>query len=355
MQSFMGSPHKRYNPLKDEWVLVSPHRLNRPWQGKVEDAVLDDRPQYDPKCYLCPGNTRANGQANPAYEGTYVFDNDFSALLPDSVPGQIDEEGLFVARAERGICRVVCFTPRHDLTLSGMSKAQIRAVVDTWASQYEDLAMRPEVGYVQIFENKGAIMGCSNPHPHGQIWATETLPVEVAKVDRALRNWEAKHGEGLIERYAAMERDKKERVVCDNGIWMAVVPFWAKWPYEVMIMPVSKVAHLARLDAEGRDALADILSRVTIRYDNLFRCPFPYTMGFHQAPTHGEDTSHWHLHGHFYPPLLRSATVQKFMVGFEMLATSQRDITPESAAASLRDLSEVHYARSAHSDGGGKT
>ncbi|MCC5875624.1 MAG: galactose-1-phosphate uridylyltransferase, partial [Candidatus Sumerlaeia bacterium] len=274
MADFFENPHKRYNPLKDEWVLVSPHRLKRPWQGKVEDAILDDRPDYDPKCYLCPGNERANGERNPQYEGTYVFDNDFSALLIDADPGEINEEDLLVARAERGHCRVVCFTPRHDLTLAGMTQKQIRAVVDTWADEYTNLGARPEIGYVQIFENKGQIMGCSNPHPHGQIWATESLPVEVEKVDQSLRKWEAEKGEGLLVQYARLERKKQERIVCDNGDWIAVVPFWAKWPYEIMIQPVDKIPHIAALDDRGRDALADILRRVAVRYDNLFRCPF---------------------------------------------------------------------------------
>lgn len=353
MIDFSETPHKRYNPLKDEWVMVSPHRLKRPWQGKVEEAITDDRPPYDPGCYLCPGNSRAGGISNPDYQGTFVFDNDFAALLPDAPAGELNEGDLLVARAERGICRVICFSPRHDLTLAGMDNNQIRAIVDTWAAQYSELAALPQVGYIQIFENKGSIMGCSNPHPHGQIWATETLPVEVEKVDRSLRNWEARHGTAMLEQYAKLEIQKGERVVCNNGEWIAVVPFWAKWPYEIMIQPVRKIPHIAALDDAGRDGLADILRRVTVRYDNLFRCPFPYTMGFHQAPVHGGDTSHWHLHGHFYPPLLRSATVQKFMVGFEMLATPQRDITAELAAAKLRELDEVHYTRIMKESGGG--
>lgn len=337
------SPHKRFNPLKREWVLVSPHRLKRPWQGKVDDPILDDRPPYDPKCYLCPGNSRAGGVKNPDYEGTFVFDNDFAALLADAPPAAMNEADLLVAQTERGLCRVVCFTPRHDLTLAGMTQEQIRRVVDTWAAQYTEIGAMEQIGYVQIFENKGQIMGCSNPHPHGQIWGTETLPVEVEKVDASLREWHGAKGTHLIEEYLALELKKDERVVCRNDTWAAVVPFWAKWPYEVMIAPIRRVAHMAAMNDAESDGLADILRRVAVRYDNLFRCPFPYTMGFHQAPVNGADDSHWHLHGHFYPPLLRSASVQKFMVGFEMLATPQRDITAELAAGKLRELSETHY------------
>jgi UDPglucose--hexose-1-phosphate uridylyltransferase len=334
-------PHKRLNPLTGEWVLVSPHRLKRPWQGKVEELPPETRPAHDPKCYLCPGNTRAGGARNPDYPATFVFDNDYAALLPDAAPGALDESGLLVARAERGICRVICFSPRHDLSLAHMDAAGIRRVVDLWAAQCGELGALPHIGHVQVFENKGALMGCSNPHPHGQIWATETVPVEPAKECGAQRAHMERHGRTLLSDYLSLEMRLGERVVCANGSWAAVVPFWAKWPFETLVAPLRPVESLADLAGAERDGLADILGRVTVRYDHLFGVSFPYTMGFHQAPTDGTRHPHWHVHAHFYPPLLRSATVQKFMVGFEMLATPQRDITPEQAADRLRALPET--------------
>ncbi len=337
----LNTSHKRYNALTGEWILVSPHRLQRPWQGKVEDLPPDTRPAYDTKCYLCPGNERAGGHRNPGYTGTFVFTNDFSALLPDAAPGSMDRDGLLVARSERGLCRVICFSPRHDLTMPDLSPADIRGVVDVWAAETAELAARPDIGYVQVFENKGAIMGCSNPHPHGQIWATETMPVEPDKEDRMQAAFLAGRGGDLLGAVLDAEIAAGERIVCRNDEWVALVPFWAKWPFETMVVPVRRFASLPQLDDAARDGLADVLRRLTARYDNLFRVSFPYTMGFHQAPADGADHPHWRLHAHFYPPLLRSATVQKFMVGFEMLATPQRDITAEGAAARLRELDET--------------
>jgi UDPglucose--hexose-1-phosphate uridylyltransferase len=336
-------PHRRYNPLTKEWVLVSPHRTQRPWQGQVERPAPEERPQYDPKCYLCPGNERANGQHNPDYDGTFVFTNDFAALLPDTPAGSLEGGGLMRAEAERGTSRVVCFSPRHDLTLAEMEVGAIRRVVDTWVDQYNELGKEPYAGYVQIFENRGEMMGASNPHPHGQIWVTQHLPMQLSREQEAQLDYFESSGRSLLADYLALETEDGSRLVCDNEHFVALVPFWAVWPFETMVVSRRHVGALPDLSGEERDGLADILKRLTTRYDNLFEVSFPYSMGFHQRPTDGEEHREWHLHAHFYPPLLRSATVRKFMVGFELLAEPQRDITPESAAERLRSLSEVHY------------
>jgi len=344
-------PHRRYNPLIREWVLVSPHRVRRPWRGQVEKPPEEERPRYDPQCYLCPGNERAGGVRNPQYTGTFVFDNDFSALLLDTPEGALDERGpfgfaqgrLLVARSERGLCRVVCFSPRHDLTLPEMSLADIRRVVDVWAEQYEELGARPEINHVQIFENKGAMMGASNPHPHGQIWAGESLPNEPAKELAALTDYWREHRSCMLCDYLALEEKLQERIVCANDHFVALVPFWAVWPFETMLLSRRHVPSLLELTAAERDGMAEIIKRLTTKYDNLFEVSFPYSMGFHQQPTDGRDYPAWHLHAHYYPPLLRSATVRKFMVGYEMLAEPQRDIPAEAAAQRLRDSPDVHY------------
>lgn len=336
------SPHRRYNPLMDEWVLVSPHRTKRPWQGQVETVPEARRPEYDPDCYLCPRNRRAHGTVNPDYKGVYVFDNDFSALLPD-VGKEMYHEGILLrAATEKGICRVVCFSPRHDLTVPRMALSDVEEVVWTWKAQYVELGARPGIRHVQIFENRGEIMGCSNPHPHCQIWAQETVPTVVAAETLNQVRWLVNWGRCMLCEYAGLEAEKGERLVCRNDRFIAVVPFWAVWPFEVMILPLEHVPSLAEFDEGLVRDFADILIRVGIRYDNLFRISFPYSMGIHQAPV-GGDPAAWHLHVHYYPPLLRSATVRKFMVGYEMLAMPQRDITPESAAARLRDLPERHW------------
>jgi len=335
-------PHRRRNPLTGEWLLVSPHRGKRPWQGQVETPPVDDKPAYDPKCYLCPGNERAGGERNPVYTSTYLFDNDFAALLPTTPVGGNDHE-LLAARAERGMCRVICFSPRHDLSLAEMPAEQILPVIDLWAAQYEELAARREIGYVQIFENKGLMMGCSNPHPHGQIWATEHLPAEPMKEHIRQRQYLKRHDACLLCDYLALEAQAAERIVCANEHCLALVPFWAAWPFETMVLPRRHVGALSEQTAEERRALADILHRLTARYDNLFHTSFPYSMGWHQAPTDGRSHPEWHVHAHFYPPLLRSATVKKFMVGFEMLGNPQRDLTAETTAERLRSMSEVHY------------
>lgn len=336
-------PHRRYNPLVGQWVLVSPHRTKRPWQGQVEKTPPADRPPYDPGCYLCPGNPRAGGEVNPDYEQTYVFDNDFAALLEDAPVGDVSTHELLRAEGETGVCRVICFSPRHDLSLPEMEEVQLRRVVDVWADQVEELGARPDINYVQLFENKGAVMGSSNPHPHGQLWANHTLPQEVEWEDREQRAYFAEHGRTLLMDYLAVEQERQERIVIENDEWVAVVPFWAVWPFETMLLPKRRVASLPDLDIEQRDDLADIMKRLLIRYDNLFETSFPYSMGWHGQPTDGHTHEHWILHAHYYPPLLRSATVKKFMVGYEMLANPQRDITAEQAAARLRDQSEEHY------------
>jgi UDPglucose--hexose-1-phosphate uridylyltransferase len=335
-------PHRRRNPLTGEWVLVSPHRTQRPWQGKMEAASAAQLPAHDPTCYLCPGNSRASGTSNPRYTGVYVFDNDFSALLPAVRPaGEVDHPFL---RQERisGTCRVLCFSPRHDLTLALMDVTDIRRVVDLWAEQVEELGkLYP---WVQIFENRGEIMGCSNAHPHGQLWAGSALPNEPAKEDAHQRLFRQEQSSILLLDYLEFENARGNRIVEENDQWAALVPYWAVWPFETLLLPRRHLQRLTDLEASERSSLAEILKRLLTRYDNLFKVSFPYTMGWHGAPTLSGDFSHWQLHAHFYPPLLRSAKVKKFMVGYEMLSEPQRDITPEAAAERLRSLPAAHYA-----------
>lgn len=336
---------RRYNPLTREWVLVSPHRAKRPWQGQVETAPPEVRPTYDPGCYLCPGNSRTSGLKNPAYETTYVFDNDFQALLSDVPSGTHSPHPLIYAETERGICRVVCFNPRHDLTLAMMTVDEIRPVIETWITQFQELGAKPFIKYVQIFENRGAMMGASNPHPHGQIWASEHLPQEVSLENDTQRDHFMMHGRSLLADYLKVELDLSQRIVYQNDAFVVLVPFWAVWPFETMLISRREVTSLPELTDRERNSLADALRTITTRYDNLFQVSFPYSMGFHQRPTDDADYSYWHLHAHFYPPLLRSATVRKFMVGYEMLGTPQRDITPEQAAERLREMSDIHYSK----------
>jgi UDPglucose--hexose-1-phosphate uridylyltransferase len=347
-----GRPHRRFNPLRNEWVIVSPHRNERPWQGTVEVPPAEAASAYDPACYLCPGNARAGGASNPTYASTFVFDNDFPALGSTGRPrsGGPDSTGrpalagheLLIAEPERGVCRVVCFSPRHDLTLARMQAAAIRAVVDTWIDEQTALATMPNLAYAMIFENRGAMMGASNPHPHGQVWATEHVPNDPAREIAALADYQARRGNCMLCDYVALELDANERIVCTNDAFVALVPFWAMWPFEMLVLSRRHVDALTALSGDERDALADILKQVTTRYDNVFDAPFPYSMGFHQQPL--RDTSaDVHLHAHFYPPLLRSATVRKFMVGFELLGSPQRDVTAEQIAARLRAVPSVHY------------
>ena len=335
-----SSPHRRFNPLLREWVLVSPQRTQRPWQGQIEKVAEESLPQYDPQCYLCPGNSRAGSQRNPSYNGTFVFENDFAALQPDVPQISFNEgnKGLLVAQSETGICRVVCFSPWHDLTLARMSINEIRSVVNVWADQFTELGNRPDINYVQIFENRGAMMGCSNPHPHGQIWANATVPNEPSKEQATLLEYSRRNGCCLLCDYLQLEQNTGDRLVCENEHFFVVVPFWAVWPFEVLLLSKRHISDMRALQGDERTALADILKQLTTRYDNLFQISFPYSMGFHQAPTDGTAHPEWHFHAHFFPPLLRSATVRKFMVGYEMLASPQRDITPEVAAQKLRGL-----------------
>jgi UDPglucose--hexose-1-phosphate uridylyltransferase len=337
--SASARPHRRFNPLTGQWVLVSPQRTERPWQGRNEAAAAGARPAHDPGCYLCPGNKRAGGVANPPYPGTFVFDNDFPALLAadgGGAEGSTHDAPLFRSEGVRGTCRVVCFSPRHDLTLAQMSPAAITAVIDTFAAETAGLGARYR--WVQAFENKGELMGCSNPHPHGQIWASDALPNEAAAEDEHQRAYAAAHGTRLLSDYARLERARGERVVFENVGWLAVVPYWAVWPFETLILPLVPVARLPDVDAGARGELGELLAALLAAYDRLFDVSFPYSMGWHGAPFDQQPTNAWQLHAHVYPPLLRSATVKKFMVGYELLAEPQRDLTPEAAAERLRAL-----------------
>jgi UDPglucose--hexose-1-phosphate uridylyltransferase len=338
-------PHRRLNPLNGDAVLVSPHRMKRPWQGQTDIACEARPPSHDPGCYLCPGNARVTGERNPDYEGVHIFANDFAALTPDT-PSPDIVDSLFAAEPARGLARVICFSPDHGASLPLLSAQGNRAVVDAWAQQLEELGQNWR--WVQLFENKGAMMGCSNPHPHGQIWATSYLPDEPAREDVRQRAWLAEHGRPMLLEVAEREAADGARTVVLTDRWIAIVPYWASWPFEILLLPRFPVARMEALGSTDRDELAVVLKELTTRYDNLFRCSFPYSMGWHGAPYGEGDTGGWQLHAHFYPPLLRSATVRKFMVGFELLAEAQRDLTPEQAAARLRGVSTTHYLEEAN-------
>lgn len=357
--------HRRKNPLTGNWVLVSPHRNNRPWLGATEDESKINTPAYDQNCPLCPGNIRANNVANPDYRHTHVFINDFGALTAESTEStqmDSDQHPLFEANAAHGECRVVCFSPEHNKSLPELSVAEIEAVVNTWQENYIELSKT--YACVNIFENKGAIMGCSQPHPHGQIWAHDHLSTEIAQEEQQQLNYQKKHGTSLLADYVDHERSKKERIVVENNHWIAVVPFWAAWPFETLLVIKDNVQHFGQLTNEQKNSLAQAIQELTIRYDNVFNCSFPYSMGWHSSPhsspdletsnanvfEDGTDNSHWRLHAHFYPPLLRSATVKKHMVGYEMLAESQRDLTAETAAKILRSASTIHYKKAQVND-----
>jgi UDPglucose--hexose-1-phosphate uridylyltransferase len=336
MAEWHALPHRRLNPLTGEWVLVSPHRLARPWQGEVSQTHDLPRPAYDPHCYLCPGNERAGGARNPQYDGTYVFDNDYPALLPDT-PHATFADGPLLAHGETGRCRVLCFSPRHDLDVAQMETRQIRAVIDAWAAQYDELGALPQVNAVTIFENRGAMMGASSPHPHCQIWAQSGVPNELRIETQKQAAYLDGHARCLLCEYADYEIRVGERVVYANDLALAVVPFWATWPFESLVLTRRHAASLHAYTHEERDAVADAMHALTSRYDRLFSVPFPYSMGFHQQPADGRTHEAWHAHAHYYPPLLRSASVRKFMVGYEMIAEPQRDITAEQAAERLRE------------------
>ena len=333
-------PHRRFNPMLKEWVLVSPHRGNRPWQGRVEQAEPEECTPYDKECYLCSGNARVNGVINDHYTGTYVFNNDFAALQPDT-PAVASDDPLFRMSTEQGESRVICFSPDHSKTLPQLSVDQIRQVVETWQQQSQQLGERYRS--VQIFENKGALMGCSNPHPHGQVWAQQQLPTLVEKKHQSFADYYQTHGTNMLQDYVAKEQDNQQRIVVENNDWLVVVPYWAAWPFETLLLPKFSVSRMTELSEPQKVTLADIIKQITIRYDNLFKCSFPYSMGWHGAPFDGQEYLAWTLHASFLPPLLRDARVRKFMVGYEMMAEPQRDITPEQAADRLRQSSSTHY------------
>jgi UDPglucose--hexose-1-phosphate uridylyltransferase len=352
-----NKPHRRFNPLTGDWVLVSPHRTLRPWKGQVEEVQLEKQPEYDPECYLCPGNTRSSGKRNPKYSATYVFDNDYPALLPIQSEDQLSDEighdpgtkgenpgnqnlpgGLFRIESERGICRVVCFSPQHNASLPDLSEGKMAAVIETWIDQSLDLQKSEFIHYVQVFENKGAMMGASNPHPHCQIWATASIPNEPAKELISQRTYHAQNKTCLLCDYLQAEIKNQERIVLEDEYFSALVPFWAVWPFEVIVLPKRHIPALPDMSPPEIEALGNLLKHLTSGYDRLFETSFPYSMGFHQALVNDGPHPEWHLHAHYYPPLLRSATVRKFMVGFELLASPQRDLTPEFAAERLRSL-----------------
>ncbi|WP_438989899.1 UDP-glucose--hexose-1-phosphate uridylyltransferase [Polaribacter sp.] len=329
--------HKRFNILTGEWVLVSPHRAKRPWQGQNEAVNNQKRPSYDENCYLCAGNTRINGEVNPIYTDVFVFTNDFAALQNDSPTFNVND-GLLKAESETGICKVICFSPDHSKSLADMSSEEIQKVVFAWQKEYAKLAKQPTINYVQIFENKGAVMGCSNPHPHGQIWSQSTLPNEVDKKHTQQLNYFKEKNSSLLGDYLQQELAVKERIIFQNDDFVVLVPFWAVWPFETMIVPKKQKQSILDLNDKESFHYAEAIAVITKAYDQLFNTSFPYSSGIHQAPTNGLDNHHWHFHMSFYPPLLRSATVKKFMVGYEMFGTPQRDITAEQAATRLRDL-----------------
>ena len=345
MEKFLltDHPHRRYNPLLDEWILVSPQRAKRPWQGQNEVISDEKKPEYDETCYLCPGNDRINGGTNHKYESCYVFDNDFPALLKDEVSFDLQQEDLFKINPERGINRVICFSPKHNVTLAEMQITEIENVIKVWKEQYLELGAIDYINHVQIFENKGSVMGCSNPHPHGQIWAQSSLPTQVKKTQDNLLKYYQKTGKSLLKDYVDNELQKKERIIAENEHFVLLVPFWATWPYETMIISKRHFSNIAEITEEEIKSYAEMIHIITVKYDNLFKTSFPYSAGIHQAPTDGLSHDEWHFHMHFYPPLLRSATVKKFMVGYELLAEAQRDLTAEQSAEILRNLSTEHY------------
>ncbi|KGL58865.1 UDP-glucose--hexose-1-phosphate uridylyltransferase [Polaribacter sp. Hel1_85] len=328
--------HKRFNILTGEWVLVSPHRAKRPWQGQNEEVNNEKRPTHDPSCYLCAGNTRINGEVNPDYKDVFVFTNDFAALQNDSPTFNVND-GLLKAQSETGICKVICFSPDHSKSLADMSVSEIQKVVFAWQKEYTELSENPKINYVQIFENKGSVMGCSNPHPHGQIWSQSSLPNEVAKKNMQQLNYFNKNNSSLLGDYLTQELEKQERIIFENDGFVVLVPFWAIWPFEAMIIPKRHLSNILDMTEEETLQYSEAIAVLTKAYDKIFNTSFPYSSGIHQAPTDGNENKHWHWHMSFYPPLLRSASVKKFMVGYEMFGTPQRDITAEQAVKMIKD------------------
>ncbi len=334
----MKNTHKRFNPMTGEWILVSPNRTKRPWQGQNEDEIKDQKSQYDPKCYLCPTNTRASGEKNADYIGTYSFVNDFSSLTMDIKDENLNINNLIVAESEKGICKVVCFSPRHDLTLTDLSLEEIEGVIIAWRDEYKNIGSNKDINYVQIFENKGSVMGASNPHPHGQIWAQKSIPMEPLKEQNNFIKYYSTHNKTLLEDYVKLELERKERIVYENENFITLVPFWAVWPFETMILSKKPLQNLLQFNEIMIRDFAESIKILSRKYDNVFKVSFPYSAGIHQSPTDGLDHPEWHFHMHFYPPLLRSATIKKFMVGYEMLGNPQRDITAETSAEILRGV-----------------
>ena len=343
LRNISAIPHRRKNILTGDWILVSPHRTQRPWLGEVYKAENKPRMQYDPECYLCPGNKRANGEVNPDYKNTFVFTNDFSALLENVSNEKVNKNSLLIAKSEKGICRVVNFSPRHDLTLAEMSEVDIEIVIMKWQNEFKILSENSNINYVQIFENKGSMMGNSNPHPHCQIWAQESIPMEPKKELKYFKKYFDKNGKTILADYIKLELKLKERIVYENETFVILVPYWAVWPFETILIPKRNISNILQFKETEKKNFASALKILTVKYDNLFTTSFPYSSGIHQAPTDRRKHPEWHLHMHFYPPLLRSATIKKFMVGYEMMAEPQRDITPEQSAKILQSLSSIHY------------
>ena len=339
---FKNSSHRRKNILTGEWVLVSPHRTKRPWQGMQEQAKELKTLEYDPNCYLCPGNTRANNEINPDYENTYSFINDFSAIL--NVKTENFSDNLLEAHSESGICKVLCYSPNHSLTMPQMDESEIVSIIELWKKEYKDLGSLKSINHIQIFENKGESMGCSNPHPHGQIWAQKSIPTEVLRKQNNFKKFYKNNSQSMLLAYIKKELELKERIIFENESFVALVPFWAVWPYESMIVTKNHRKSILELNEKEVTDYANILKILTTKYDNLFQTSFPYSTGIHQAPTNNEQNKEWHMHMSFYPPLLRSASIKKFMVGYEMFGEPQRDITPEQAAESLRNCSKTHFS-----------
>lgn len=345
LQYNFNYPHRRKNILTGDWVLVSPHRTDRPWQGEISGGGNHSRPEYDPKCYLCPGNKRANGEVNPQYKNTFVFTNDFPALLENKENYSLNKNDILLAKSENGICKVINYSPRHDLTLAEMKEKAIEKVIETWRSEFKLLGSNKEIKNVQIFENKGVMMGNSNPHPHCQIWAQKSIPTEITKELRQFRKYFKKHNRSILQDYLKLELKLNERIVYQNESFVILIPYWAVWPYETLIIPKRKIGNILQFREKEVKNFANALKIITTKYDNLFQTSFPYSCGMHQTPTDGKLYKEWHFHMHYYPPLLRSAKIKKFMVGYEMLAEPQRDITPEYSADVLKKLSVVHYKK----------